>query len=146
MGRSSVGATTSPAAVIAFTLTDASSWWHDINVSPLWQDRIFYILAALYGVVSAIALVPFLLLSLFYFGLPVFCVFFICIRYLLSCLDFTGGMVPFFFRARVLLGFYLISYFGYRSILEIGICCFSVSFKMKAMGFVVLECINFVFV
>ncbi|KAF3432459.1 hypothetical protein FNV43_RR27199 [Rhamnella rubrinervis] len=55
MGRSSV--MPSSAAVIAYKLTDASNWWHDINASPLWQDRIFYLLAALYGVVSAIALI-----------------------------------------------------------------------------------------
>jgi len=45
-------------AVAAIELTDSSTWWNDIDDSPLWQDRIFYTLAALYGVVSAIALVP----------------------------------------------------------------------------------------
>ncbi|KAH7516679.1 protein TOM THREE HOMOLOG 1 [Ziziphus jujuba] len=58
MGRNGVGGVIpSPATVIAYKLTEASSWWHDINESPLWQDRIFYLLAALYGVVSAIALI-----------------------------------------------------------------------------------------
>ncbi|XP_024024433.1 tobamovirus multiplication protein 3 [Morus notabilis] len=47
----------SAAAVIAYKLTDASSWWNDVNESPLWQDRIFHILAALYGVVAAVALI-----------------------------------------------------------------------------------------
>lgn len=35
----------------------ASNWWHDVNESPLWQDRIFHVLAALYGLVAAVALV-----------------------------------------------------------------------------------------
>lgn len=43
-------------AVIALKLKDASNWWHDINESTLWQDRIFHILAALYGLVAAVAL------------------------------------------------------------------------------------------
>ncbi|OIW00712.1 hypothetical protein TanjilG_09681 [Lupinus angustifolius] len=42
---------------ILFSETQSSNWWHDIDVSPLWQDRIFHILAALYGIVSAIAFV-----------------------------------------------------------------------------------------
>ncbi|KEH40725.1 hypothetical protein MtrunA17_Chr1g0162201 [Medicago truncatula] len=44
-------------AVAAIELTDSSTWWNDIDDSPLWQDRIFYTLAGLYGVVSAIALI-----------------------------------------------------------------------------------------
>ncbi|XP_057544267.1 tobamovirus multiplication protein 3-like [Amaranthus tricolor] len=44
-------------AVTAFLLKDASSWWNDINDSHLYQDRIFHILAILYGIVSAVALV-----------------------------------------------------------------------------------------
>lgn len=47
----------SAAAVIAYKLTDASSWWNDVNESPVWQDRIFHILAALYGLVAAVALI-----------------------------------------------------------------------------------------
>jgi hypothetical protein len=35
----------------------AVDWWRDVNESPVWQDRIFHVLAALYGFVSAIALV-----------------------------------------------------------------------------------------
>lgn len=49
----------SAAAVIAYKLTDASSWWNDVNESLVWQDRIFHILAALYGFVAAVALVLF---------------------------------------------------------------------------------------
>ncbi|KAK8547122.1 hypothetical protein V6N13_099864 [Hibiscus sabdariffa] len=45
------------AAAIAIELKNASSWWRGINDSPIWQDRIFHILAALYGLVSAVALV-----------------------------------------------------------------------------------------
>lgn len=44
-------------AVAALNLTEPSNWWQDINDSPLWQDRIFHVLAALYGIVAAIALV-----------------------------------------------------------------------------------------
>ncbi|KAL5209118.1 hypothetical protein ABZP36_004741 [Zizania latifolia] len=32
-------------------------WWDDVNNSPLWQDRTFHTLAALYGAVSTVALV-----------------------------------------------------------------------------------------
>jgi hypothetical protein len=56
-------------AVIAFELKEASSWWQDINESPVWQDRIFHVLAALYGLVAVVALVrppplPYLFLCL----------------------------------------------------------------------------------
>uniref|UniRef100_A0A6N2NGM8 THH1/TOM1/TOM3 domain-containing protein n=1 Tax=Salix viminalis TaxID=40686 RepID=A0A6N2NGM8_SALVM len=44
-------------AVIAFKLKEASSWWQDINESPFWQDRIFHVLAALYSIVAAVALI-----------------------------------------------------------------------------------------
>ncbi|KAH1242652.1 Tobamovirus multiplication protein 3 [Glycine max] len=44
-------------AVVAVELTDASSWCHDIDDSPAWQDRIFYTLAVLYGIVATVALV-----------------------------------------------------------------------------------------
>ncbi|XP_071722789.1 tobamovirus multiplication protein 3 [Rutidosis leptorrhynchoides] len=45
------------AALIARNLKEASSWWNDINKSRLWQDRTFHVLAALYGLVSIIALI-----------------------------------------------------------------------------------------
>ncbi|GMJ04547.1 tobamovirus multiplication protein 3 [Hibiscus trionum] len=45
------------AAAIAIKLKNASNSWRGINDSPLWQDRIFHILAALYGLVSVVALV-----------------------------------------------------------------------------------------
>ncbi|XWS64083.1 hypothetical protein CRYUN_Cryun06bG0156400 [Craigia yunnanensis] len=51
-------------AVIAYKLKDASNWWRDINDSPLWQDRIFQILAALYALVAAIALVQLIRIQL----------------------------------------------------------------------------------
>ncbi|RZB41905.1 Tobamovirus multiplication protein 3 isoform B [Glycine soja] len=44
-------------SVAAVELTDASSWWHDIDDSPLWQDRMSYTLAVLYGIVATVALV-----------------------------------------------------------------------------------------
>ncbi|KAK9117940.1 hypothetical protein Scep_016033 [Stephania cephalantha] len=44
-------------SVTALRLTKAVNWWDDVNGSPIWQDRIFHTLAALFGVVSAVALV-----------------------------------------------------------------------------------------
>ncbi|RDX88824.1 Tobamovirus multiplication protein 3 [Mucuna pruriens] len=44
-------------AVAALELTESSNWWRDINNSSLWQDRIFHLLAILYGIVAAVALV-----------------------------------------------------------------------------------------
>ncbi|XP_071705808.1 tobamovirus multiplication protein 3-like [Rutidosis leptorrhynchoides] len=40
-----------------YTLKDANNIWDVLNDSPVWQDRIFHILAALYGIVSLAALV-----------------------------------------------------------------------------------------
>lgn len=51
-------------AVAALDLTDPFNWWQDINDSPLWQDRIFHILAILYGIVAAIALVQLIRIQL----------------------------------------------------------------------------------
>jgi hypothetical protein len=51
------GTDVGPSAVVAFTLKEANSWWEEVNTSALWQDRIFYILAALYAIVAAVALV-----------------------------------------------------------------------------------------
>ncbi|MED6124013.1 Tobamovirus multiplication protein 3, partial [Stylosanthes scabra] len=49
------------AAALNLTISSLSSsssnWWHDINASPVWQDRIFHILAVLYGIVGAVAVV-----------------------------------------------------------------------------------------
>ncbi|KAK3421977.1 hypothetical protein EUGRSUZ_G02559 [Eucalyptus grandis] len=44
-------------AVAAIEMTAASNWWDDVNASAVWQDRIFHALAALYGVVAAVAVV-----------------------------------------------------------------------------------------
>ena len=52
-----LGSSTATAAVAAYVLRDAYRWWDDINESRLWQDRIFHVLAILYGIVSAVALV-----------------------------------------------------------------------------------------
>lgn len=46
-----------PAAVMAYGLRDAPSWWDEVDESPLWQDRIFHVLAGLYAIVAAVALV-----------------------------------------------------------------------------------------
>ncbi|KAL6192369.1 PREDICTED: tobamovirus multiplication protein 3 [Fragaria vesca subsp. vesca] len=51
------GVVESAAAVIAYNLKESSSWWHDINASTLWQDRIFHGLAVLYGLVAVVAVV-----------------------------------------------------------------------------------------
>ncbi|ESQ35354.1 hypothetical protein EUTSA_v10008286mg [Eutrema salsugineum] len=47
----------SAAAVVALNLKEATNWWSDVNESPVWQDRIFHILAVLYGIVSVIAVI-----------------------------------------------------------------------------------------
>lgn len=49
----------SSSAVEALNLKEASSWWSDVNESPIWQDRIFHLLALLYGIVSIVAVVRF---------------------------------------------------------------------------------------
>jgi hypothetical protein len=54
--------------VMAHGLKDASNWWEKINESRVWQDRIFHVLAALYGVVAAVALVC--LFHIFYMYMP----------------------------------------------------------------------------
>lgn len=45
------------AAVVALRLKDATSWWDIVNHSAAWQDLIFHVLAVLYGIVGAVALV-----------------------------------------------------------------------------------------
>ncbi|CAH1414981.1 unnamed protein product [Lactuca virosa] len=42
--------------IMMFTIKDASKWWHILNDSPIWQDRIFYLLALLYGLVAIVAM------------------------------------------------------------------------------------------
>lgn len=64
MARVMVGPTEALAAVALYNLKDASSWWQHINESPLWQDRIFHLLAALYGIVAAVALVQLIRIQL----------------------------------------------------------------------------------
>ncbi|GAA0150979.1 hypothetical protein LIER_09797 [Lithospermum erythrorhizon] len=45
-------------AMLAVRLkNDAVGWWEEVNKSPLWQDLIFHVLSALYGVVAVVALV-----------------------------------------------------------------------------------------
>ncbi|XP_060196374.1 tobamovirus multiplication protein 3 [Lycium barbarum] len=50
-------AATAAAAVVTCQLNEAINWWEDINRSIQWQNRIFHVLAILYGIVAAIALV-----------------------------------------------------------------------------------------
>ncbi|XWS34307.1 hypothetical protein CRYUN_Cryun21dG0029000 [Craigia yunnanensis] len=59
MGRYSVDET-----MIAYKLKDASNWWRDINDSSLGKDRIFHILAGLYVLVAAVALVQLIRIQL----------------------------------------------------------------------------------
>ncbi|KAG8382618.1 hypothetical protein BUALT_Bualt05G0096200 [Buddleja alternifolia] len=44
-------------AVVALRLKEATTWWEIVNQSPAWQDRIFHVLAVLYGIVAVVALV-----------------------------------------------------------------------------------------
>lgn len=53
----------SATAAAALGIKDAISWWDAVNKSVAWQDRIFHVLAVLYGLVSAIALVCIFFLS-----------------------------------------------------------------------------------
>ncbi|MED6216404.1 hypothetical protein PIB30_007382 [Stylosanthes scabra] len=46
-----------PSSVPALDLTPAYTWWQHVNDYPPWQDRIFYALASLYGLVATLALV-----------------------------------------------------------------------------------------
>ncbi|KAI3719761.1 hypothetical protein L6452_20665 [Arctium lappa] len=47
----------SEASVMMYTLKDSYSLWNLLNDSPIWQDRIFHVLAALYGIVAVVAMV-----------------------------------------------------------------------------------------
>ncbi|KAF8099251.1 hypothetical protein N665_0247s0034 [Sinapis alba] len=47
----------SAASLVALNLKETTNWWSDVNESPFWQDRIFHILAVLYGIVSVIAVI-----------------------------------------------------------------------------------------
>ncbi|CAA7032521.1 unnamed protein product [Microthlaspi erraticum] len=47
----------SSSSAAALNLKEATNWWSDVNESPVWQDRIFHILAVLYGIVSVIAVI-----------------------------------------------------------------------------------------
>lgn len=47
----------SEASVIMYTLKDSYTLWDVLNDSPVWQDRNFHVLAALYGIVAVFALV-----------------------------------------------------------------------------------------
>lgn len=43
-------------SMYTINLKEASKWWHLLNDTPAWQDRIFLSLAVLYGLVSIIAM------------------------------------------------------------------------------------------
>ncbi|XP_042501889.1 tobamovirus multiplication protein 3-like [Macadamia integrifolia] len=59
-----MGSTDGPSSVISYAVIDASNWWDDINNSPVWQNRIFHVLAVLYGLVGAIALIQLIRIEL----------------------------------------------------------------------------------
>jgi Protein of unknown function (DUF1084) len=50
-------------AETAVALTGRSSWWEDVDNSATWQDRIYYSLSALYGLIGAVALVSLKILN-----------------------------------------------------------------------------------
>lgn len=43
--------------VSAHKLRDATDWWHEVNDSTMWQDRIFQTLAGMYAFISVVALI-----------------------------------------------------------------------------------------
>ncbi|KAA0035973.1 protein TOM THREE-like protein 1 [Cucumis melo var. makuwa] len=98
METSSLGIDNS--GVPAFLLTDGTSWWQEINYSRLWQDRIFFTLAALYGVVGIVALVQLVRIQLRVpeYGWTTQKVF-----HFLNFLVNGGLFHPFFFLFRILL-------------------------------------------
>ncbi|KAL2541330.1 Tobamovirus multiplication protein 3 [Abeliophyllum distichum] len=57
MSRAGAEVVGTSAATVMLRLKDATSWWDVMNESPVWQDRIFHILAALFGIVAVVALV-----------------------------------------------------------------------------------------
>nr|XP_043639832.1 tobamovirus multiplication protein 3-like [Erigeron canadensis] len=42
--------------IMMYTLKDASDWWHVLNDTVVWQDRLFHTIAALYGLVAIVAM------------------------------------------------------------------------------------------
>ncbi|XP_071702456.1 tobamovirus multiplication protein 3-like [Rutidosis leptorrhynchoides] len=42
--------------IMMYTLKDASDYWHILNDTPIWQDRMFHALAFLYGLVAIVAM------------------------------------------------------------------------------------------
>ncbi|XP_042476239.1 tobamovirus multiplication protein 3-like [Macadamia integrifolia] len=59
-----MGSTNVPSWVNSYGLIDSSNWWDDINNSPVWQDRIFHVLAGLYVLVGAVALIQLIRIEL----------------------------------------------------------------------------------
>ncbi|CAH1431146.1 unnamed protein product [Lactuca virosa] len=62
MGRALLGSSNETS--VMYILKDAYSWWDELNNSPIWQDLIFHVLAALYGVVTLVALVQLIRIQL----------------------------------------------------------------------------------
>ncbi|KAH0462264.1 hypothetical protein IEQ34_009839 [Dendrobium chrysotoxum] len=45
------------ASVATSAVSSASDWWEEMNESAVWQNRIFFTLASLFGLISAVALI-----------------------------------------------------------------------------------------
>ncbi|KAI0510153.1 hypothetical protein KFK09_010753 [Dendrobium nobile] len=45
------------ASVATSVVSSASDWWEEMNESAVWQNRIFFTLASLFGLISAVALI-----------------------------------------------------------------------------------------
>ncbi|KAK4380548.1 hypothetical protein RND71_002410 [Anisodus tanguticus] len=54
---SSTAAAAATVTAVAYQLNEAINWWDDVNRSIVWQNLIFHLLAILYGIVAAVALV-----------------------------------------------------------------------------------------
>ncbi|KAK8699624.1 hypothetical protein V6N13_115707 [Hibiscus sabdariffa] len=111
------------AAAIVIKLKTASNWWRGINDSPLWQDRIFHILAALFGLVSAVALVC-LSSSLYTFS-SVFVYLFVIVQHIF--LDMPS--LVFFTTYALLILFWAEIYYQARAVSTDGLrpCFFSIN-------------------
>ncbi|KAJ8574262.1 hypothetical protein K7X08_026067 [Anisodus acutangulus] len=54
---SSTAAAAATVTAVAYQLNEGINWWEDVNRSIVWQNLIFHLLAILYGIVAAVALV-----------------------------------------------------------------------------------------
>ncbi|KAJ9549779.1 hypothetical protein OSB04_022322 [Centaurea solstitialis] len=67
VGPSSNSSSSSSSMVVVvkmYTLRNAHDWWHLLNDHPIWQDRIFHLLSALYGIMGVVALIQLIRIEL----------------------------------------------------------------------------------